>query len=264
LADIDQHRPDRPLADEMDYFQTDANSQRIRYAKLCPMHGPVDSATIVKGYEYGPQQVVPVEPEELDRLRPAQDRALRLERFLSPAEMDPLLFSGRSLALAPDGSAARLGYVVLCQALTQRQRWAVGRMVLGGHRSLVLVRPAGAQLVAHLLYPPERIQSRVMPTIATGQDVNEELRLAEQLIDAASGRIDWGAFRDDSAAELRALIEVKLQGLPVAAGPGPVVLPLRQALQQSVAEAPERERPPISGKRSTAPTSSGRPKTRRA
>src|SRR6516225_10965441 len=52
--------------------------QRIRHAKHCPVHGPVDAAEVVRGYEYGPGQHLIVEPEELDRLRPAQDRALRL------------------------------------------------------------------------------------------------------------------------------------------------------------------------------------------
>src|SRR5215831_6303307 len=40
--------------------------QRLRYAKQCPVHGPVDNAAIVRGYEYGPGQHVRVEPEELD------------------------------------------------------------------------------------------------------------------------------------------------------------------------------------------------------
>jgi hypothetical protein len=31
--------------------------------------------------------------------------------------------------------------------LAQRQRWALGRMVLGGHRQVVLVRPADTTLV---------------------------------------------------------------------------------------------------------------------
>jgi non-homologous end joining protein Ku len=46
--------------------------QRLRYAKHCPVHGPVDNAAIVRGYEYGPGQHVVVEPDELDQLRPAQ------------------------------------------------------------------------------------------------------------------------------------------------------------------------------------------------
>jgi hypothetical protein len=40
LADIDQHRPDRPLADEMDYFQTDANIRLAILVAACvnPAH----------------------------------------------------------------------------------------------------------------------------------------------------------------------------------------------------------------------------------
>jgi len=59
--------------------------ERIRYAKQCPLHGTVDGAAIVRGYEYGPGRHV-------DALRPVQDRALRLECFLTPDQLNPLLF----------------------------------------------------------------------------------------------------------------------------------------------------------------------------
>src|SRR5271166_4261316 len=121
--------------------------QRLRYAKQCPIHGPVDSTAIVRGYEYGPGQHVLVEPEELDQLRPAQDRALRLERFLTPTQFEPVLHAGRSLYLLPDGPAAQPGYALLTAALVQRGRWALGRMVLSGHRHVVLVRPVASTLI---------------------------------------------------------------------------------------------------------------------
>jgi len=95
---------------------------RLTYAKHCPVHGPIDSAAIVKGYEYGPGRHVIAQPEELDELRPVRDKALRLERFLTPGQLDPLLFAGRSLYLVPDGPAAEPGYGVLRTALAQRQR----------------------------------------------------------------------------------------------------------------------------------------------
>jgi hypothetical protein len=129
--------------------------QRLRYAKHCPAHGAVDSAAIVRGYEHGPDRHVIVEPEELDQLHPSQDRALRLERFLAPAQLDPVLYSGRSLYLVPDGPVAEPGYVVLHPALVQRQRWALGRMVLGGHRQ---ADKAGEEM--HLAVKPCRPRSR--------------------------------------------------------------------------------------------------------
>src|SRR5262245_31409359 len=82
-------------------------------ASATPSHGTVDSAAIVRGYEYGPGRHVIAQPDELDALRPVQDKALRLERFLAPDQLNPLLFAGRSLYLVPDGPAAEPGYGVL-------------------------------------------------------------------------------------------------------------------------------------------------------
>src|SRR5258707_15301437 len=213
-----------------------ACGQRLRYAKQCPTHGPVEAAAVVRGYEYGPGQHVRIEPEELDQLRPARDRALRLERFLTPAQLDPVLHAGRSLYLMPDGPAAEPGYAVLAAALVQRGRWALGRMVLGGHRQVVLVRPTGTALILQVLHYPEQGRARPLADRTHPDAAAEELRLAGLLIDAAGGAVDWGAYRDQAAQELRALLHIKLQGhQAVAQGPASMVLPLLQALQQSVA-----------------------------
>jgi DNA end-binding protein Ku len=208
---------------------------RLRYAKQCPVHGTVDAAGITRVYEYGPGQHVVVQADELDRLRPAQDRALRLERFLTPAQLDPVLHAGRSLHLVPDGPAAEPGYAVLTAALVQRGRWALGRMVLGGHRQVVLVRPAGTALLLQVLHYPEQVRACPLAVLPQKHGGVEELRLAGMLIDAASGAVDWQAYRDQAAHEIRSLLETKLQGQPATAEPARMVLPLLEALQQSVA-----------------------------
>ena len=52
-----------------------------------------------------------------------------------------------------------------------------------------------------------------------------------------SGPVDWSAYADQTAAELRALVEAKIQGqAPRPTEPAAVVLPLLEALQQSVAQ----------------------------
>jgi non-homologous end joining protein Ku len=62
------------------------------------------------------------------------------------------------------------------------------------------------------------------------------MRLAGLLIDAGAGTIDWSAYRDQAAHELKALIEAKLAGQPVATlEPERAILPLLEALKQSVA-----------------------------
>src|SRR5215471_17816756 len=219
--------------------------QRIRYAKQCPVHGTVDGAAIVRGYEYGPGRHVIAQPDELDALRPVQDKALRLERFLAPAQLDPLLFAGRSLYLVPDGPAAEPSYGVLRLALAQRQRWALGRMVLGGHRQVVLVRPAGTTLVLHVLHYPEQVRVCPQTVWPLAKEPAEELRLAGMLIEAAGGKVDWTAYPDQAAQEVKALIEAKLAGQAAEASvPAPTILPLLEALKQSVSAQHEKETAP--------------------
>jgi len=69
--------------------------------------------------------------------------------------------------------------------------------------------------------------------------------LAGMLIDAASGTVEWSSYRDQAAQELKALIEVKLEGQPVATmEPARAILPLLEALQQSVAAKADAEATP--------------------
>jgi non-homologous end joining protein Ku len=74
---------------------------------------------------------------------------------------------------------------------------------------------------------------------------SEELRLAGLLIEAASGVVAWGSYRDQAAQELKALLEAKLADQPQAATePARAILPLLEALQQSVAEQGGKGAPP--------------------
>src|SRR5712691_8250085 len=160
--------------------------QRLRYAKHCPCHGPVDAAAVTRGYEYAPGQHVVVEPDELDQLRPARDRALRLDRFVEPGQLDPVLYAGRSLFLLPDGAPAEPAYRVLQAALVQRGRWGLGRLVLSNQRRVVLVRPGDAGLVLHVLHYPELAHACPQSLPLPAQVPSAELHLAGLLIDAVS------------------------------------------------------------------------------
>jgi DNA end-binding protein Ku len=214
--------------------------QRITYAKHCSQHGPVEGDAIVRGYEYAAGQYVVVEPQELEQLRPARDKALILEQFVPVQDVAPTLFAGRSLYLLPDGPAAQHPYGVLVDAFQQAGRGALGRVVLSSQRQLVLVRPCSRLLVLDVLHYPAQVRSvasweaDLPPSAAT----DSERDLAAQLIALASGPVDWARYRDRSAEELAALIEAKRAQQPAPeAAEEPVVLHLLAALQQSVAAA---------------------------
>jgi DNA end-binding protein Ku len=216
--------------------------QRIRYEKHCPVHGKVEAGAIASGYAYAPDQYLVLDEAELDKLRPAKDKALALEYFLDPADIDPVLFSGRSLYLLPDGPAAQHPYLVLAQAMHERCQWALGRVVLGGRRYLALVRPARRILTLHVLHYPAHLRASAPweSELRLSAATQDEAKLAGLLIGAArSARIPWPDFRDDTADQLAALVDAKLQHRPI---PEPAVeevavLNLLEALKQSVEQA---------------------------
>jgi DNA end-binding protein Ku len=216
--------------------------RRIRYEKHCPVHGKVEADQIIKGYQYAPDKYVVIETEQLEAIRPAKDKALTLETFIPPEDVDPARFSGRTLYLLPDGLAAHRPYCVLTEALRERGLWALGRVAMSGHRYGVVVRQLDRFLSVHFLHDPVLVRSAASLACRLRAESSsaEELRLAATLIDGATGPPDWSAYRDDAAAQLERLVEVKVAGREAAiadAEDQPQVIELLTALKESVAAA---------------------------
>ena len=243
--------------DDVSFHQLHADcGQRIRYQRHCPVHGQVATEAIVRGHEYAPGQYVVVEPSELDQLRPPKDKGLVLEQVVHPEWIDPALFAGRSLYLAPDGRPARRPYRILTEALALRRKWAMGRITMGGHRYTVVVRSKNELLWMHVLHEPSKLRAALdlEADLAGEAGSEQEQQLAKTLIDTATGPVDWARYGDDTAERLSALVEAKVQRrqVVVAADEEPVqALRLLDALKQSVAEAASsgQSRPPTQGKR---------------
>lgn len=233
--------PATSTAPELSLHQLHAGcGQRIRSDKRCPVHGSVEAGAIVRGYAYAPDQHLVLDEAELDRLRPAQDKALTLDRFLDPAQVDPVLFAGRSLYLWPDGPGARHPYGVLAQAMQQRRKWALARGVFSTRRVLALVRPAGRLLAVHVLHFPAQLRSSALweSELQAGLASPAEEALVGQLIDASSQPVQWAEYQDDTAAHLARLVEARQQGQTdaVAAPEEMPVQSLLDALKHSVAQ----------------------------
>src|SRR5438046_2664651 len=56
---------------------------RIQYKKFCPVHGEITQDQIVSGYQFSEGQYVVVDPEELEKLRPAAQKSINVAAFVS-------------------------------------------------------------------------------------------------------------------------------------------------------------------------------------
>jgi DNA end-binding protein Ku len=214
---------------------------RIHYQKVCPLHGEVSNDEIVSGYEYAKGKYAVIDPAELDRLRPARDRALNIDVFVSPEQIDPIYFDGRMYFLAPDGAEAAQPYAVLLRAMQRRQRWGFGQVVFGGRQVLVVVRPDQNALQMAMLHHAAAIKqpSSVVRNLPAARSNDKAARLAEELIDNwTDEHFDLGRYHDRYDEEVHKLIAAKIDGRAVAAPEEPeeepAVYNLMDALRKSM------------------------------
>ena len=219
---------------------------RIRYQKVCPVHGPLENDQIVMGYEHAPHQHVEIDLSELDHLRSEHElRAIRIATFVDRGRITPLYYGERHYYLLPDGPAAQLSYSLLVQAMLVRKAEAVAQVVLSKREQLVLLRPLNQKLLV-MTCLKYAAQVRVPEAFAGELDATpplaeQEIQLAESLVAQwTSPDFDLASYKDQYAEKLAQLVDAKVQGRELPApqqDPPGQILSLIQALQASVQQA---------------------------
>jgi DNA end-binding protein Ku len=237
----------------------------IRQKRWCPVHdrelGPDE---IVKGWEVAKGEFVIVEDADIEAIQDADDsRAIEISRFVPIDEVDPVYFD-RTYYLAPASApAARRPYVLLLEALKDTGMAAVGRFILRGNETFCLIRPRGEALALETLFVAEdvRSQAEIEEAVEETKVKKPELDLARQVIDSLVAEFDPSELQSTYRRDLRALLESKLSGEPLAKPeevPEAPVIDLMEALRASVAEASKAKR------KKEADAKTARPRTRAA
>jgi DNA end-binding protein Ku len=235
---------------------------RIKYKKTCPIHGEVPNDEIVMGYQYDQDKYAIIDPDEVNKLRSQGDRAVTIDRFVSPDQIDPIYYSGQTYYLLPDGKQAPKPYAVLQAAMKKENVVGIAQVVISNREQLVVVRPIGRLLTVSLLH----FDASIRPTAAFDDDLTEadvsaqEVKLAKMLIDTT--RADDPAldeYHNLYNDRLEALVQAKIAGEEIATPEsdvsGPPVINIMDALKASL----ERNKPRTPGSKKPL-----RPRTRRA
>jgi DNA end-binding protein Ku len=215
---------------------------RIRYQKVCPVHGVVSNDEIVSGYEQRKGKYIEIDPDELDALRSQRERALTIDAFVSPETIDPLYFDGRMYYLLPDGAASQEPYAVIVAALEREERCGVGQVVFSGKDQIVLIRPFDGFLhMAMLNFEQEirRPESLASP-LKKPASLARQVRLAQTLIrDWSDDDFDFSAYEDTYREKVEELIKAKVKGHEMVTPEEeeePEVVSLMDALKKSLTQ----------------------------
>jgi DNA end-binding protein Ku len=186
------------------------SGKRIRYQKIVPGIGPVDTDEIVKGFELESGGYVLLDPDEIDDLKIEAKRTLDLVQFVSQGEIDPIWFD-RPYYVVADDEAGEEAYRILRDALRAAGRLGLGQFVMRGHEYIGAIKPCGNGLLMETLRFADEVRAAA-PFFADYADEppdQELLKLARELIDRKTAPFEPRRFEDHYTKALRELIEAK-------------------------------------------------------
>jgi DNA end-binding protein Ku len=196
---------------------------RIQQKRVDPTTGDeVSYEDIVKGFELTPDRYVVIEPGELEALDPKKTKAIEIEDFVALDDIDPIYYD-HPYYLAPGPGGAK-PYKLLLEAMRETGRVAIATVVIRSKQQLVAVRPMRDDVLgmATMVFPDEIIDPSTIDELSALDDVDikeQELKIAEQLIDSLAGPFDPDKYRDSYRDEVLALIDRKAQGEQIAVQP---------------------------------------------
>jgi DNA end-binding protein Ku len=223
---------------------------RIRYKKVCPIHGEVPNDEIVSGYEHAKDQYVVVKKEDLAKLKPDADKTIEVDVFIDPDELDPVYFSDRSYYLVPDGRVAAKSYAVLHRVMSDERRLAVGTMIFSGKEHIVCLRATGKLFAVTFLSFADTIKKAAdfEDEVPDAEVPPKELELARGLLEATTVKdFDLSQYKDKYAGKVMKMLESKagkhgVKRSPAAEHEPPAVINLMDALRESLRKAGRRGR----------------------
>ncbi|UFJ42061.1 Ku protein [Brevibacillus humidisoli] len=214
----------------------------IRYTKTCPTcDREVDASEIVRGFEYEKDNFVIIQDEDLDSITPETRKVIEILDFVQLTEIDPIYFE-KSYFLSPQDTGEK-AYTLLREAMRRTGRIAIAQITLRNRQSLAAIRIYGPSILLETIYYPDEVRAVSQVPALPEDDVplaENELSMAEQLIENMSTAFDPGKYSDHYRQDLHELIEKKLEGQEVAAAPAAPkanVIDLMQALKESIAAA---------------------------
>ncbi len=213
---------------------------RLRQQMIDEVTGKaVDKDEKSRGYEVSKGKYVEIEPEEIKAIQVESTHTLDIEKFVPVDEIDRRYFD-RPYYIVPDGKAGEEAFAVIRDAMKDKGRVALAKIVLTNRQHIMAIEPMGKILLGTLLrYDYEvRDEKELARSVPSPRIPKEMLSLASHILDTKAGHFDPSEFKDEFETELKKLVKRKAAGKPIeyqepAERPSNVV-DLMEALRQSV------------------------------
>jgi Ku protein len=192
-----------------------------------------------RGYEIAKGEYVPIEKEELDAVQLESSHTIDIDNFVPRDEIDRRYLDS-PYYLVPDGKSGIDAFAVIRDAMKDRHRVALARVVLSNRERIVAIEPLGKGLLATTLrYAYEvRDEEDFFGDIKTPKISKDMVELASHILDTKASHFDASKFEDEYENALKKLVKQKAAGKTIKAPERPEktgnVINLMDALKQSL------------------------------
>ena len=207
----------------------------------------VESDQKGRGYELKKGEYVEVDKEELEAVQIESNHTIDIDGFVPRDEIDKR-YINHPYYIAPDGKAGVDAFAVIRDAMKQKDRVALARIVLTNREHVIAIEPLGKGLLGITLrYPYElRDENEYFDDIRNPKISKDMVELASHILDTKAAHFDPSKFKDKYENALKTLVRRKAAGKPVKSAEHEEkpdnVINLMDALKQSLKGRPSAKR----------------------
>jgi DNA end-binding protein Ku len=192
-----------------------------------------------RGYEVSKGEYVEIEKDELEAVQIESAHTIDIDSFVPREEIDKR-YLDHPYYIAPDGKAGVDAFAVIRDAMKNKDRVALARIVLTNREHIIAIEPLGKGLLGITLrYPYEvRDEHDYFDAIKSPKISGDMIELASHILDSKAAHFDPSKFKDEYETALKTLVKRKAAGKPVKTAEREDkpdnVISLMDALQQSL------------------------------
>ena len=239
-------------------------NNRIRMVTTDPDTGPVERASLVKGYEVSKGEYILLTEDEIKSVKLESTKTIDIERFVPEGEIDRIYWDN-PYYLAPDGNMAQEAFGVIRTAMEKAGQIALGRIVMATRERILALEPRGRGILAYTIRTDAEVRKpdEIFDAIGDAKPDAAKIAIAEKIIEQQEGPFDPSRFVDRYEEALKDLIADKRKGhkpAKVAEPDDTNVVDLMAALRASLGG----KNKAASGKPKSAKGSAARPRASKA
>src|SRR6185437_12918354 len=199
----------------------------------------VDTEHKGRGYELKKGKYVPIEEDELKAIEIESTHTIDITGFVQKDEIDRR-YLDRPYYIAPAGKVGADAFAVIRDAMKDKDRVALAKIVMVHREHVIALEPLGKGLLGTTLrfdyeVRDEKDYFAELPSVRVSKDMVD---LAAHILASKETRFDPRKFKDDYEAALKKLVARKAKGHTIEAPepekPTDNVINLMDALKQSL------------------------------